>query len=80
MSYEPKEGDGSLFRNSQKQDGDTKPDYTGKILIGGVSYRVAGWVKEGKDGGKNWLSLKASLPQEKPATSGTSQPDNDLPF
>lgn len=57
MAYEPKEGQGSLFRNSDKEH-DKQPDYKGKIMIGGAEYRLSAWIKEGQSG--KWMSIQAS--------------------
>jgi hypothetical protein len=40
---------GALFRN-QRKDKDSQPDYNGDVMIGGTKYRLAGWLKEGKNG------------------------------
>lgn len=57
MAYELKEGQGSLFRNADKEH-DKQPDYKGKIMIGGVEYRLSAWIKEGQS--VKWLSIQAS--------------------
>jgi hypothetical protein len=49
---------GALFRNPRKEK-DSQPDYNGDVTIGGVKYRLAGWLKESKSG-KKFLSLAAS--------------------
>jgi hypothetical protein len=43
MPYEHRELSGSLFTNDDKTPGDTRPDFRGKALIGGVEYRVSAW-------------------------------------
>jgi len=80
MAYELKDGQGSLFRND-KEGNEARPDYRGELNIGGTVYRVAGWIKEGKAG--KWMSLKASLPEDKPAQAPAAKqidPDGDIPF
>jgi hypothetical protein len=47
--YEKKDGDFVLFKN-EKEEGSNKPDYTGEVLIKGVTYRIGGWIKEGQKG------------------------------
>lgn len=49
MAYEKRDGDFILFKNEQKQK-ETSPDYTGEVLIKGVTYKIGGWVKEGAKG------------------------------
>ncbi len=59
MAYTLKEGQGSLFKNNKKQSGTAQPDYTGTVMINGEELRVAGWIKQGKEG-SSFLSLKVS--------------------
>jgi hypothetical protein len=73
MAYEYKEGQGSLFVND-KGDNPSRPDRTGKVMIGGKMYKISGWIKESTNGGKPWLSLvvqedvaAAPAPSPKPA-------------
>ena len=35
------------------------PDYKGSLTIGGVEYRLSGWIKDGKHG--KFLSLSVKL-------------------
>ncbi|NBS68302.1 hypothetical protein EBT31_05225 [bacterium] len=55
---------GVLFRNNEKGEGDKKPDYTGKLNVGGKDYRLAGWLRESKTGTK-FLSVAVSEPKAK---------------
>jgi uncharacterized protein (DUF736 family) len=50
-------GAGALFKNDRKEK-PSQPDYRGDITILGEKYRLAGWVKETKKGGK-YLSIVA---------------------
>ena len=59
MAYEKKEGEGVLFTNKYK-DKDDKPDYTGDILIDGRLIKIGGWVKQGRKGASNFISLRVS--------------------
>jgi uncharacterized protein (DUF736 family) len=61
---------GVLFRDANKEEGSKKPDYTGKIDVNGKEYRLAGWLREAKTGGK-FLSLSISEPRAnaKPSSS-----------
>ena len=62
MAYEQKDGQGILFVNDKKGN-EKAPDRKGTLTVGGVTYNVAGWIKEGKKG--PFLSLKAELPKAK---------------
>lgn len=74
--YEHKPGTGSLFRNDKKQD--KQPDYTGVYVTdGGVTLRLAAWVKDGKSG--KFLSLKTS-PMEAPKKSAPPVQDQPRGF
>ncbi|WP_061245795.1 DUF736 family protein [Leptospira noguchii] len=58
--YTLKEKKGSLFSNATKEK-ETQPDYTGKVLLEGKTYRLAGWIRKSATG-KNYLSLSLSEP------------------
>ena len=75
MAYTPKDNSGSLFINDRKEQ-DKHPDRTGTALIGGVEYRVSGWIKDGAKG--KWLSL-AFTPKDEARTNDKArqEPFND---
>ena len=81
MSYEHREGSGSLFRNELK-DSEKQPDYRGTLMVAGKVWEIAGWKKEGKKG--TFLSLKAQEPREKEAPRkdrGRAEDiSSDIPF
>lgn len=91
MTYEIREGQGSLFRN-QKKLTDTHPNLTGSARINGVDYWVSCWSKPTKDGTDKWLSLafkpkdvqagvQTGLPAGRaPEGNMNDIPDEDLPF
>lgn len=60
MSYELKDGQGSLFKNNKTKD--TQPDYTGEVKINNKVYRLSAWIKEGKNG--KFMSLSCQESQE----------------
>jgi len=64
---------GALFRNEQRKT-EKHPDYTGTIDIEGVEYRLAGWVRESKQGRK-FLSLAATRVEDQ-----RRDDDDDIPF
>ena len=63
---------GVLFRDTNKEEGSNKPDHTGKLNVNGKDYRLAGWLKEGKTGGK-FLSLSISEPRPTNKPSSTDE-------
>ncbi len=88
MGFENKEGFGNLFTNDKKGN-EKAPDRKGEIMLGGVVWEIAGWIKEGKNGkflslsGKPKRDNPAQEPAPKPAkpvTGGFDDLDSDLPF
>ena len=78
MSYEHKNGNGSLFKNTNKTS-ENQPDYSGSIkLQDGTNQQIAAWVKEGAKG--KFFSIKLSDPYVKPETAQVSDASDDLPF
>ena len=56
LVYEPREGQGALFKNN-KGDNEKRPDYRGTLMVGGRQYKLSAWVKEGARG--KFLSINA---------------------
>jgi len=79
MPYETKDGSGSLFRNRDKTSAQ-QPDYSGKLRVAGVVYRLAGWKQTSKDGKTTYLSLKVTPDEGRPPGRGTEPGDEELPF
>ena len=78
MSYEHKNGNGSLFKNTNKTS-ENQPDYSGSIkLQDGTDQQIAAWVKEGAKG--KFFSIKLSDPYVKPETAQIANSSDDLPF
>lgn len=55
---------GALFPNQRKQDGDNRPDFTGKINIDGTEYFISGWWKTGQRGEYMSLARQNEKPQQ----------------
>ena len=68
---EQKNNSGSLYRNENK-DKEIKPDYTGKALIGGKEYRIAGWVNKSKSA-KSYLRVLFTEIEQKPNATPDGQ-------
>ena len=81
MSYEMKDGSGSLFRADKKSE--NAPDYEGKLMLNEREWRIAGWLKT-TPAGKKWMSLKVEPPRAKDAPIAPAarkiNPDKDIPF
>ena len=85
MAWETKEGTGSLFKNSRKEN-DNHPNAKGEAKIGGVIYEVAAWTKKDKNGNP-WQSLSFKVKAEdasrrEPARKPPADVDDlsDVPF
>ncbi|HEY1326260.1 MAG TPA: DUF736 domain-containing protein [Casimicrobiaceae bacterium] len=80
MAFVMKDGQGSLFKNDRKE-AENQPDYTGKVLIDGTVYRLAAWIKNGKNGKFMSLSAKPDDEQAKPVSKQAGDaPSDDIPF
>jgi len=78
MSYEHKNGNGSLFKNTNKTS-ENQPDYSGSIkLQDDTNQQIAAWVKDGEKG--KFFSIKLSDPYVKPETAQVAETSDDLPF
>ncbi|PJZ51839.1 DUF736 family protein [Leptospira adleri] len=73
--YALKEKKGSLFSNATKEK-ETQPDYTGKVLLEGKTYRLAGWIRKSATG-KNYLSLSISEPNPEKKPGGNQVEETD---
>ena len=80
MAYEPNPGWGSIFKNTDKRS-DKAPDYRGTIKTpDGDLYEIAGWIKEGRNGGR-FINVKVQQPLPEGASErGGQQADDDIPF
>ena len=68
MAYDHKEGEGSLFKNDNKQKG-TDRDYQGSGRFEGKEVWLSGWVNEKKDGSGKYLKITM-----KPKDADATQP------
>jgi len=79
-------GFGSLFKNSKKEQGDSKPNATGSIATpDGKVWDLAAWTKQDKNGNL-YQSLKVSEPYKKEGGEKQAEPpkaedpNDDIPF
>lgn len=61
MSFVPKDGSGSLFKND-KQGNENRPDWSGNAMYEGKMVKIAGWEKPNKKTGEIYISLKMEAP------------------
>jgi hypothetical protein len=74
MAYTPKEGSGSLFKNTKKTT-ETQPDYNGSIMVNGKEHWLSAWVKEGAKG----KFFSVSIGKEKQPMGFTPRGADELP-
>lgn len=83
MAFELREGQGSLFKNTNRTS-DKQPHARGDALIGGVVYEISAWTKEGRKGKFQSLSIKPK--GERQADDGDQyertrrNPEETIPF
>jgi uncharacterized protein (DUF736 family) len=81
MAYDQREGQGSLFKNEDRET-EQHPHYRGSITIGGQQYWLSAWLKEGKNG-KKFMSLSAQpkkAPVQKVAPKVEEKFEDDIPW
>lgn len=88
-TFEPRDGDGALFKNEDR-DTEQQPHYKGNIRINGQDYWLSAWLKESK-AGRKYMSLSAKPKTAQQYRGGTRNPppqtapsdsfdDEKLPF
>lgn len=80
MAYEMKDGQGTMFQNSYKEAGDSKPDLRGECVVNGEVLEIAGWWKNPNPEKGQFLSLKIQPKQQRQnQTSGGDGQSNQNP-
>ena len=73
----------ALFRVTDKQGNEKRPDYSGNLNVNGVDYELSGWMKVSKKGNK-FMSLTIKEPFKKTTKVATPvvEPfeDDEIPF
>ena len=75
MEYD-NEMTGVLFVND-KGNNPKRPDYWGRLTLGGTEYKLAGWKKVSDKQG-TYLSLKVELKDDAPKPVPPSQPNHSV--
>jgi hypothetical protein len=80
MSYQPKAGSLTLFKNDRKEK-DTHPDYKGDGMdLQGNPVWISAWIKEGKNGKFMSLNMQKKEPKRLSVDSGYNpQASKNLP-
>jgi hypothetical protein len=63
--FQQRDGSGQLFRN-KRVDSDRHPSHKGTFLLNGVTYEIAAWAREGKQG--PFFSLQVQEAGNRPAS------------
>jgi hypothetical protein len=86
MAFEQRDNSGALFKNERKA-APTHADYTGTIMVAGVTYWLNAWVKDGQKGKFFSIAVKPKEEvrqeaQRKPAPTGAGRDplDDEIPF
>ena len=82
MAYEPKDGDGALFKNERKTS-DSHPNATGYIIAHrdikkGERVRLAAWTKDGSKG--KFQSLRMSDEQRRETPPNQNEEIPEIPW
>ena len=76
MSYEQKEGDVIIFKNTKAEG--NQPQYTGKGIYNGDVIRIALWVKDGKE--SKFFAGKIQADKQTETHPAEETQSDDLPF
>ena len=69
---------GILSRNDYKKE-DKHPDYRGDCLIEGKKMKIAGWIRDRKDGSGKFMSLKFEVMEENQVSQSAAN-NEEVPF
>ena len=63
--YTQNEGNGTLWKNKNKEEGDKKPDYRGNVNLDGETKDIALWIKS-----ENMVTIKIQEPWDSGLVGG----------
>ena len=69
---------GILSRNDYKKE-EKHPDYRGDCLIEGKKMKIAGWIRDRKDGSGKFMSLKFEVMEENQVSQSAAN-NEEVPF
>lgn len=71
----------TLFKND-KGDNPKRPDYTGKMNVDGIGFKISGWINEGANGKfiAGQVQLVKEMPGENKQVEGADVVDGEIPF
>ena len=71
----------TLFKND-KGDNPKRPDYTGKMNVDGIEFRISGWIKESANDKfiSGQVQLVKEMPGENKQVEGADVVDGEIPF
>ena len=71
----------ALFKND-KGENPKRPDYTGKMNVDGIGFKISGWINEGANGKfiAGQVQLVKEMPGENKQVEGADVVDGDIPF
>ena len=77
--YQHKDGSGAIFKNTRK-DKPSQPDCRGDLMLNGITYEIASWLKDGKHG--KFMSLAVKVKEDRPqqAAPPTDDFEDDIAF
>jgi uncharacterized protein (DUF736 family) len=55
---------GVLFKNKDKTPGDKRPDYKGRVQVGGNKLWLSAWLRTSAKTGEKFMSLALEVPQQ----------------
>ena len=72
--YQHKDGNGAIFKNTHKTQ-PNQPDYRGDLMLNGITYEIASWLKDGKNG--KFMSISVKVKEDRPQQARPSTPALD---